>query len=202
MPTSAGLFDSSQAAERAAAELERRGFPKEAIRSVAQEGRRSAVPAFRGILPSEHAVIVRRTGGVAVVGAVLGGAVGWMAGLSTFTLPGLGPVIPESAIGTILGPLAAGAGLGAFAGAVVGALYGMGVAEDASAVYVEGVIEGKVLLSVETDEARLAEADEVLRAAGAQGVGEDRARASETLRPGEDPATIIGDYPPDDTRGR
>lgn len=202
MPTSAGLFDSPQAAERAAAELERRGFRNDAIRSVAQEGRRSAAPAFRGILPGERAVIARRAGGVAVVGAALGGAVGWMSGLSTFTLPGLGPVVAESAAGAVFGPLAAGAGLGALAGAVIGALYGMGVAEDASAVYAEGVAQGKVLLSVETDEARLAEADEVLRAAGAQGVGEDRARASEALRPGEDPATIIGDYPPNDARGR
>src|ERR1700726_2386622 len=58
-------------------------------------------------------------------GAVLGGALGWLAGIGALAIPGLGPFI---AAGPIMGALA-GVGTGALAGGIVGALVGLGMPE-------------------------------------------------------------------------
>src|ERR1700739_4426769 len=53
-------------------------------------------------------------------GAVLGGALGWVAGVGMLAIPGLGPFI---AAGPIMG-LLAGVGVGGTVGSIVGALLG------------------------------------------------------------------------------
>src|SRR5687767_7968263 len=58
-------------------------------------------------------------------GAVLGGALGWLAGIGALAIPGLGPFI---AAGPIMAALA-GAGVGGAAGGLAGALIGMGIPE-------------------------------------------------------------------------
>src|SRR5262245_3067316 len=63
------------------------------------------------------------TGGAAV--GVLGGALGWLVGIGTLAIPGLGPFI---AAGPILAALS-GAAAGAALGGVTGALVGMGMPE-------------------------------------------------------------------------
>ncbi|MDQ3460064.1 MAG: hypothetical protein M3498_12295 [Deinococcota bacterium] len=197
MPTSAGLFDTWQDAERAVAELERLGFSKESIKLVTR-GERSAAPG--GPPPGEGAVVASRAGAVAAGGAAIGGMTGLLAGLSTFAVPGLGPVLTAGAAVTILGSAAAGAGVGAAAGGLIGAIYGMGVAEEDAGAYAEGVSGDGVLLSVETGEARSAEADEILRAAGAADMNVRRRMGrDEMVTSDKDPATIIGDYPPHDS---
>lgn len=68
-------------------------------------------------------------------GAVLGGALGWMVGIGSLAIPGLGPFI---AAGPIMAALA-GAGAGAAAGGLAGALIGMGIPELEAKQY-----EGKI----------------------------------------------------------
>ena len=56
-------------------------------------------------------------------GAVVGGALGWLAGIGTIAIPGVGPFI---AAGPIMAALA-GAGLGGTAGGLIGAIAGAGI---------------------------------------------------------------------------
>src|SRR5213595_3611781 len=56
-------------------------------------------------------------------GAIIGGAVGWLAGVGALAIPGIGPFV---AAGPIMGALA-GAGVAGTVGGIVGALVGMGI---------------------------------------------------------------------------
>lgn len=80
-------------------------------------------------------------------GAVIGGALGWLAGIGALAIPGLGPFI---AAGPIMG-LLAGAGAGGAVGGVPGALIGMGIPEYEAKRYEGRVKSGGILLSVHCD---------------------------------------------------
>jgi len=116
-------------------------------------------------------------------GAVIGGALGWLAGIGLLALPGLGPFI---AAGPIMG-LLAGAGLGGAVGGVAGALIGMGIPEYEARRYAGMIREGGILLSVHTDnEEWIKRAKEVLERSGAQDIAstaEHRADYNITDRP-------------------
>jgi hypothetical protein len=93
------------------------------------------------------------TGGVA--GIVVGGALGWLAGIGALAIPGLGPFIAAGPIMAALG----GAGVGAAAGGIVGALVGMGMPELEAKRYEGKIVSGNVLMSVHANDG-----DEVSRA--------------------------------------
>jgi len=77
-------------------------------------------------------------------GAVLGGALGWLAGIGTLAIPGIGPFI---AAGPILAALS-GAAIGGTVGGVGGALVGMGMSEFEAKQYAEKVKDGSSLISI------------------------------------------------------
>jgi hypothetical protein len=83
----------------------------------------------------------------ASAGLVIGGALGWLAGIGTLAIPGVGPLIAAGPIMALL----AGAGAGGALGGVAGALVGLGVPEYEAKRYEERVREGKILLSVHAD---------------------------------------------------
>src|SRR5204862_7229349 len=80
-------------------------------------------------------------------GVVVGGTLGWLAGIGSLAIPGLGPFI---AAGPIMAALA-GAGVGGTVGALVGALIGMGIPEYEAKRFEGRVKEGGILLSVHSD---------------------------------------------------
>jgi hypothetical protein len=80
-------------------------------------------------------------------GAVVGGALGWLAGIGALAIPGLGPFI---AAGPIMAALA-GVGAGAAVGGLVGGLAGMGVPEYEAKRYEGRVKDGGILISVHCD---------------------------------------------------
>ena len=80
-------------------------------------------------------------------GALLGGALGWLVGIGTLAIPGLGPFI---AAGPIMAALA-GMGVGGAVGGITGALIGMGIPERQAKHYEVQVKEGGILLSVHSD---------------------------------------------------
>src|SRR5262245_55741315 len=53
-------------------------------------------------------------------GAVVGGALGWLAGIGALAIPGLGPFIAAGPIMAALSGMAAGSALGGISGALVG----------------------------------------------------------------------------------
>jgi len=116
-------------------------------------------------------------------GAVVGGTLGWLAGIGSLAIPGLGPFI---AAGPIMAALA-GAGVGGTVGGVVGALVGMGIPEYEAKRYEGRIKNGGILLSVHCDDsAWTKKAKEILEATGAEDVsstGESDADFSKSDRP-------------------
>lgn len=105
------------------------------------------------------------TGGIS--GATIGGVLGWLAGIGSLAIPGVGPFI---AAGPIMAALA-GAGVGAAVGGLTGALVGLGIPEYEAKRYEGRINEGGVLLSVNVADNRWAdEAREILKRTGAEDI--------------------------------
>src|SRR6188768_3300169 len=80
-------------------------------------------------------------------GVVLGGALGWLAGIGALAIPGVGPLI---AAGPIMAALS-GAALGGTVGGNTGALVGMGIPEFEAKKYEGKLKSGGSLISVHSD---------------------------------------------------
>ena len=105
------------------------------------------------------------TGGVAGMG--VGAVLGWLAGIGSLAIPGVGPFI---AAGPIMGALS-GAAVGGATGGLAGALIGMGLPEYEAKLYDGKVRGGNVLVSVHAEDgAHQKRAKEVLEAAGARDI--------------------------------
>ena len=81
-------------------------------------------------------------------GAVLGGALGWLAGIGALAIPGLGPFIAAGPIMAALGGMGAGAAVGGLSGALIG----MGIPEYEAKFYEGKLKEGSVLIAVHTED--------------------------------------------------
>ena len=116
-------------------------------------------------------------------GAVIGGALGWLVGVGSIAIPGVGPFL---AAGPIMAALA-GAGVGGTAGGLVGALIGMGIPEYEAKRYVGRIRKGGILLSVHCDNSEwTSKAKDILERTGAEDVsstGEASADFAESDKP-------------------
>lgn len=100
-------------------------------------------------------------------GAILGGALGWLAGIGALSIPGVGPFV---AAGPIVAALS-GAAVGGTVGGIAGALIGMGIPEFEAKRYEGKIKEGGILISVHTDSAdEVKRVKEIFRQAGAQDI--------------------------------
>jgi hypothetical protein len=86
----------------------------------------------------------------AVAGGILAGALGWLVGIGSLAIPGVGPFI---AAGPILAALG-GAAAGGAAGVLTGALIGYGIPEYEAKQYESKVKGGNILISVHTEDGR------------------------------------------------
>ncbi|HEX4997803.1 MAG TPA: DUF3341 domain-containing protein [Terriglobia bacterium] len=110
-----------------------------------------------------------RTPGNAAIGATSGGGVGeslgWLAGIGSMAIPGVGPFI---AAGPIMAALA-GVRAGRSPGGIGGALSGMGIPDLEAKGYEVRVKNGEILLSVHCDDAKwTSKARQILERVGAQ----------------------------------
>jgi hypothetical protein len=116
-------------------------------------------------------------------GAVVGGALGWLAGIGALAIPGVGPFI---AAGPLMAALA-GAGVGGAVGGIAGTLIGMGIPEYEAKRYEGRVKSGGILLSVHSDSSDWTKkAKNILESTGAQDVastGEASADFQKTDKP-------------------
>ena len=84
----------------------------------------------------------------ATSGAVIGGTLGWLAGIGALAIPGIGPLL---AAGPIVAALT-GVGVGGAIGGITGALVGMGIPEYEAKRYEGRIKGGGILLSVHCDD--------------------------------------------------
>src|SRR4029079_7190665 len=100
-------------------------------------------------------------------GAILGGALGWLAGIGLLAIPGLGPLI---AAGPVLAALS-GVAVGAAFGGIGGALVGMGVPEFEAKRYEGKIKEGNILISVHCENSEETKrAKEIFEQSGAHAI--------------------------------
>ena len=115
----------------------------------------------------------------ATAGAVLGGALGLLAGIGALAIPGVGPLI---AAGPIMAALA-GVGVGGAVGGFTGALIGMGIPEYEAKRYEGRIAKGGILLSVHCDTSdEIKRAKDIMKGMGAEDIsstGEASSKSSE-----------------------
>ncbi len=111
--------------------------------------------------------------GAGTEGGVIGGALGWIAGIGALAIPGVGPFI---AAGPIVAALS-GVAIGAAVGGIAGGLIGLGIPELEAKRYEGKIKEGNILISVHTDNsAEISRAKDIFTKAGAQDICTHRVR--------------------------
>ena len=126
-------------------------------------------------------------------GAVVGGALGWLAGIGAITIPGAGLFI---AAGPIMGFLA-GVGVGGTLGSVTGALIGLGIPEYEAKRYEGRIHKGGVLLSVHSVNSETTKkAKDILEYKGADDISSKGEAAATAAVPEEEEKrpSAVGDY--------
>ncbi len=149
-------------AERIIAELKNAGFRNSDISFLMPD--RDGV---RDMGHEKHSKAPEGTATGAGTGALLGGALGWLAGVGALAIPGVGPFVAAGPIMATLG----GAAVGAATGGITGGLIGLGMPEYEAKQYESKLRDGNVLISVHTNDGNDAKrAEEILKAAGARDI--------------------------------
>lgn len=166
-----GIYSSRNAVENAVDTLKAAGFRNTDISVLFPQNAGSKDFAHEKNTKAPEGAAAGAGGGV-----VIGGALGWLAGIGALAIPGLGPFI---AAGPIMAALA-GAGVGGAVGGVTGALIGMGIPEYEAKRYEGRVKDGGILLSVHCDDsAWTKKAKEILERTGAEDVSSTGEATSE-----------------------
>jgi len=126
----------------------------------------------------------------AVTGGVLGGVLGWLTGIGALAIPGLGPFV---AAGPIMAALS-GTTIGGVTGGLIGALVGMGIPEFEAKRYESRLKEGRVLVSVHSENAdQTRRAREIFERAGGEDIStSDEENVRRDDRAGSIPRTAAG----------
>jgi len=121
----------------------------------------------RDFAHEKHTKAPEGTATGAGTGGIIGGALGWIAGIGALAIPGVGPFI---AAGPIMAALS-GAAVGAAVGGVAGGLIGLGIPEIEAKRYEGKIREGNLLLSVHTENSEeITRAKDIFTKAGAQDI--------------------------------
>ena len=115
-------------------------------------------------------------------GVVIGGALGWLAGIGAIALPGLGAFI---AAGPIIATLA-GLGVGGVVGGFTGALIGAGIPEYEAKRYEGRLTKGGILISVHCDKPEeIARAKEIVERTGGEDISVSTEETASAAKAGD-----------------
>ena len=157
-----GLVDTESQAERIVDNLKVAGFRNNDISVL--------FPDKGGTRDFAHEKATKAPEGAAAgagTGTVVGGVLGWLVGIGSLAIPGVGPFI---AAGPIMAALA-GAGVGAAVGGLSGALIGLGIPEYEAKQYEGKIRQGNILISVHSeDRDEVKRAKEIFERAGAHDI--------------------------------
>jgi hypothetical protein len=161
-----GIFDTRTSTERAVERLKTSGFRMTDI-SVLMPDKEST----KEFAHEKHTKAPEGAAAGASTGVVVGGTLGWLAGIGALAIPGVGPLV---AAGPIMAAIA-GAGVGGTVGGVSGALVGLGIPEYEAKRYEGSVKDGGILLSVHCDSsAEIKHAKQLLEVTGAHDIASSR----------------------------
>ena len=156
------IVDTEAQATQITDDLKTAGFDNSAISALFPDKAGS-----RDFAHEQHTKAPEGASTGAAGGAVIGGALGWLAGIGTLAIPGVGPLM---AAGPILAMLS-GAAVGGTVGGLTGALVGLGIPEYEAKRYEGKVKDGNILLSVHTgDGDQRSRAKSIFERAGAHDV--------------------------------
>ncbi len=163
MSTVIGVFNQTEAAEKAVKALRDKGFTENEISIIAKDQGKTKTKTKKGDMEvgGDFGTNENIADGTAWGGA-LGGLAGILAGVGALAIPGIGPIVAA-------GPLA-GALSGAVTGGVAGGLIDLGIPEDRGREYENKLKAGGILAVIETSDEKVNEASEILRRNGAQDV--------------------------------
>ena len=161
--TVVAVFSKETAAREAVENLRQAGFDREiSLLARDNEGKQNQQQDNMGSLTGATGPGETGIGDGVGTGGVLGGLAGLAAGAGALVIPGLGPLI---AAGPIAGMLS-----GAAAGGLAGGLLDLGIPETESRQYENDIRQGKILVSVQTDDNRADQANRILQEHGSDRV--------------------------------
>jgi hypothetical protein len=173
-----GIYREQRGVEDAVDALRAEGFRNTDISVLFPENQ-----GTKDFAHEKHTKAPEGTATGAGTGAVVGGTLGWLAGIGALAIPGVGPLI---AAGPIVAALT-GVGVGGAIGGLTGALIGMGIPEYEAKRYEGRVKEGGILVSVHSDNSDwTGKAKDILKRTGADDIsstGEASADFSKTDKP-------------------
>ncbi len=168
------IFNSRASVERAVNALKRAGFRHSDISVLFPD--RESTREFA------HAKATKAPEGATTgtaTGAILGGTLGWLVGIGSLAIPGIGPVI---AAGPIMAALA-GAGVGGAVGGITGALIGIGIPEYEAKRYEGLVKDGGILVSVHCDDDKWVQlAKDIFKVENGEGIASAHEASSDQPR--------------------
>jgi len=113
-------------------------------------------------------------------GLAVGAALGWLAGIGSLAIPGVGPLI---AAGPIMAALS-GAAVGGAVGGLAGALVGMGIPEFEAKRYEGRIKSGNILISVHSESSEeSSNAKKIFERAGAEDISSAGESTSDEREP-------------------
>jgi len=166
-----GIFRHETQAANALTALREAGFRNTDVSVLVAAG-----PGEQGLIVDKSTKAPEGAVAGASSGALLGGALGWLAAAGTFAIPGIGPFIAAGPLMALLG----GVGVGGTIGGLAGALIGTGTPEFEAKQYEGRIRKGHVLLSVHCEDAQWrTAAREILERNGAEDISTTREPAPE-----------------------
>jgi uncharacterized membrane protein len=159
LSTVIGVFNQTEAAEKAVKALREKGFTENEISIIAKEQGKAKKSDME--VGGEFGTNENIADGTAWGGA-LGGLAGILAGVGALAIPGIGPIVAA-------GPLA-GALSGAVTGGIAGGLIDLGIPEERGREYEQKLKAGGILAVIETSGDKANEASAILRRNGARDV--------------------------------
>ena len=164
-----GLFETPHEAQLVVNALIDSGIPKSEVSLILPDQKSRAGTDASGVSDADMADLdqsdrsAKRVSAGMGAGAAAGGALGLLAGIGAFAIPGLGPIL---AAGPIVAALE-GAGFGAIAGGLAGTLSDVGIPENKTEFYGDRLKEGHALVMVHSDDDEADKIYEIMEQHGA-----------------------------------
>lgn len=163
-----GVLTTSEDAEYALQELRDSGFAMEKIgvlaKETSSENRHSHVKTESNVVTKAQEGTINCAG----TGTALQGGCGFLVGLGTLAISGVGPTSATGTQGTAINDILAGKSVKSFADSWVKVLAGLGIPEQRASIYSDRVCRGNYVVMVEGTNEEIAQAEPLLTNLGIQ----------------------------------